>query len=151
MSLPEAWVCFRSSKPFNTESRRRPPSLSPACSLLLTWTLRLPLRSPLGRIPAPNKEIVTLAEYRQLYAQYRSDPDLQEAHRQHPWIIVWDDHESLDLDRERVQAEWVHPRTILERTMDEEIGAVQFAGSGSNRLQQGSLGVPPAGAPPLAV
>lgn len=50
----------------------------------------------LNRIPQPNREIVTLADYRQRYAQYRTDPDLQEAHRQHPWIVVWDDHESTN-------------------------------------------------------
>jgi alkaline phosphatase D len=47
----------------------------------------------IGRIPAPNKEIVSLDDYRTRYAQYRTDPDLQEAHRRHPWIVVWDDHE----------------------------------------------------------
>lgn len=41
----------------------------------------------------PNHEIVTLHDYRQRYAQYRTDPDLQEAHRQHPFITIWDDHE----------------------------------------------------------
>ena len=50
----------------------------------------------IGRIPAPNKETIALDDYRQRYAQYRSDPDLQEAHRQHPWIAVWDDHESAN-------------------------------------------------------
>ena len=48
---------------------------------------------PYNRIPAPNREIVALADYRTRHAQYKSDPDLQEAHRQHPWIVVWDDHE----------------------------------------------------------
>jgi alkaline phosphatase D len=47
----------------------------------------------LGRVPAPDREIVALADYRMRYAQYRSDPDLQEVHRQHPFIVVWDDHE----------------------------------------------------------
>lgn len=47
----------------------------------------------LGRVPRPAGEIVTLEEYRLRYATYRSDPDLQEAHRQHPFITVWDDHE----------------------------------------------------------
>jgi alkaline phosphatase D len=47
----------------------------------------------LGRIPEPNKEIIALDDYRTRYAQYRRDPDLQEAHRQHPFIVVWDDHE----------------------------------------------------------
>ncbi len=52
--------------------------------------------SKIGRVPAPNKECITLSDYRQRYAQYRTDPDLQEAHRQHPWIIVWDDHETAN-------------------------------------------------------
>jgi alkaline phosphatase D len=46
-----------------------------------------------GRVPAPDREIVTLDDYRTRHAQYKTDPDLQEAHRQHPWITVWDDHE----------------------------------------------------------
>ncbi|MEZ5400578.1 MAG: alkaline phosphatase D family protein [Bryobacteraceae bacterium] len=52
--------------------------------------------SSIGRIPDPDKETVTLADYRRRYAQYRADPDLQEAHRQNPWIIVYDDHESAN-------------------------------------------------------
>ncbi len=48
---------------------------------------------PLGRVPSPDKEIVALADYRQRHAQYKTDPDLQEVHRQHPFIVVWDDHE----------------------------------------------------------
>ena len=50
----------------------------------------------IGRVPTPDKDIVTLSDYRQRYAQYRLDPDLQEAHRLNPWIIVWDDHESAN-------------------------------------------------------
>ena len=49
--------------------------------------------SGLLRIPEPRREAVTLSDYRIRYATYRSDPDLQEAHRQHPFIVVWDDHE----------------------------------------------------------
>jgi len=45
------------------------------------------------RIPEPRKEAVTLSDYRIRYATYRSDPDLQEAHRLHPFVAVWDDHE----------------------------------------------------------
>lgn len=41
----------------------------------------------------PAHEIVTLADYRARYAQYRRDRDLQAAHQQHPFITVWDDHE----------------------------------------------------------
>jgi alkaline phosphatase D len=47
----------------------------------------------LGREVLPEGEILTLQDYRQRYAQYRSDPDLQAAHQQHPFIAVWDDHE----------------------------------------------------------
>jgi alkaline phosphatase D len=38
-------------------------------------------------------EIVTLADYRRRYAQYKSDPDLQAAHQVAPWLVVPDDHE----------------------------------------------------------
>jgi alkaline phosphatase D len=48
---------------------------------------------PLDRVPFPDRELVALDDYRARYAQYREDPDLQEAHRQHPFILVWDDHE----------------------------------------------------------
>ena len=41
----------------------------------------------------PPHEITALDDYRRRYALYRSDPDLQEAHRQHPFVVVWDDHE----------------------------------------------------------
>jgi alkaline phosphatase D len=43
---------------------------------------------------SPPKEIVSLEDYRQRYALYRSDAHLQELHRKNPWIVVWDDHES---------------------------------------------------------
>ncbi len=41
----------------------------------------------------PPHEIVSLDDYRRRYACYRTDGDLQECHRQHPFICVWDDHE----------------------------------------------------------
>jgi len=37
-----------------------------------------------------------LDDYRERYAQYKSDPDLQAAHAAHPWIVTWDDHEVTD-------------------------------------------------------
>lgn len=49
--------------------------------------------APLGRIPEPPHEIVSLADYRTRHAQYKSDPDLQAAHARAPFICVWDDHE----------------------------------------------------------
>jgi phosphodiesterase/alkaline phosphatase D-like protein len=38
-------------------------------------------------------ETVTLDQYRERYSLYKSDPDLQEAHRVAPWIVTLDDHE----------------------------------------------------------
>ena len=35
----------------------------------------------------------TLDQYRNRYALYKSDKDLQVAHVAHPWIVTWDDHE----------------------------------------------------------
>ncbi|HKO92750.1 MAG TPA: alkaline phosphatase D family protein [Polyangiaceae bacterium] len=49
--------------------------------------------SAYGRLPSPDREALTLDDYRQRHAQYKRDVDLQEAHRQHPFIAIWDDHE----------------------------------------------------------
>ena len=38
-------------------------------------------------------EIVTLADYRNRYALYKTDPDLKLAHASFPWMVTWDDHE----------------------------------------------------------
>ncbi|MBK8248245.1 MAG: alkaline phosphatase D family protein [Gemmatimonadetes bacterium] len=38
-------------------------------------------------------EPTTLTEYRNRYARYKSDPQLQEAHAAMPWVVTWDDHE----------------------------------------------------------
>ncbi len=38
-------------------------------------------------------EPYTLEDYRVRYALYKSDADLQAAHRACPWIVTWDDHE----------------------------------------------------------
>ncbi|MCR9090185.1 alkaline phosphatase D family protein [Algiphilus sp.] len=52
--------------------------------------------SAIGRPHDPPRETVTLEDYRRRHAQYRTDPDLAEAMRQHPFITVWDDHESAN-------------------------------------------------------
>ncbi len=44
----------------------------------------------------PANEIVTLEEYRARYSTYRLDTALARAHQQHPFIAVWDDHESAN-------------------------------------------------------
>jgi alkaline phosphatase D len=45
------------------------------------------------RLFAGDSEIKTLDDYRVRHGQYKTDPNLQEAHRQFPWIATWDDHE----------------------------------------------------------
>ncbi len=47
-----------------------------------------------SRKHVPAKEVFTLEEYRQRYAQYRKDPHLMYAHQMHTFITIWDDHES---------------------------------------------------------
>jgi len=44
----------------------------------------------------PPGELLTLQDYRTRYAIYRSDVDLQDVHRVHPFIVVWDDHETAN-------------------------------------------------------
>lgn len=52
----------------------------------------------------------SLYELRRRYALYRSDPDLFRAHQQHPWFIIWDNHDiggnDALSDAESYQAFW---------------------------------------------
>ena len=52
--------------------------------------------SEIGRVPLGDGEAATLDQYRARYAAYRSDPDLQAVHARHPFVTVWDDHESAN-------------------------------------------------------
>jgi alkaline phosphatase D len=45
------------------------------------------------RMHESTAEPLTLDQYRNHYALYRTDPDLQQAHAAAPWAPVWDDHE----------------------------------------------------------
>ena len=44
----------------------------------------------------PVNEAVTLAQYRERFATYRADPDLQRLHQLYPTVTVWDDHETAN-------------------------------------------------------
>ena len=48
------------------------------------------------RTVEPPHETITLDDYRKRLSQCRRDPDLQELHRQTPFIVVWDDHETAN-------------------------------------------------------
>lgn len=46
-----------------------------------------------GRPHCPLRETVSLDDYRARHACYKLDKDLQAAHRQHAFVVIWDDHE----------------------------------------------------------
>jgi len=50
----------------------------------------------LGREHEPAHEIISLADYRTRHAQYKGDPQTQAVHAAHPFICVWDDHETAN-------------------------------------------------------
>ena len=46
------------------------------------------------RLHLPDKEIISLSDYRTRHSQYKLDLDLISAHSNHPFILIWDDHET---------------------------------------------------------
>lgn len=60
-------------------------------------------------------ETLTLDDYRNRYALYRTDRDLQAAHAAFPWLVIWDDHE-VDNDYANDRSQDLDPaRLFLER------------------------------------
>ncbi|MGM0779307.1 MAG: alkaline phosphatase D family protein [Bacillota bacterium] len=50
--------------------------------------------SPTGNVRHHSgQEIISLEDYRNRHAQYKSDQHLREAHAAFPWVVTWDDHE----------------------------------------------------------
>jgi alkaline phosphatase D len=100
-----------------------------------------------GRIPSPNRELLLLDDYRTRYAQHREDPDLQEAHRQHPFIVVWDDHETANNAwREGAQnhndgeGEWATRLAAASRAWWEWMPAREIPGADGRMFRHFSLG-----------
>ena len=56
----------------------------------------------------------TLPDYRDRYALYKSDPDLQKSHAAAPWIVTWDDHE-VDNDYANDRSEDLDPDFLARR------------------------------------
>lgn len=81
----------------------------------------------LGRVAVPANDIVSLADYRQRYAQYRSDADLQALHAKMPWITIWDDHEfannayagGAENHLASTQGDWVARKSMAARAYHE--------------------------------
>jgi alkaline phosphatase D len=59
-------------------------------------------------------ELMTLDDYRNRHAQYRTDPDLQAAHAACPFIVTWDDHE-VDNNYAAMSHERGDPIELFER------------------------------------
>ena len=57
----------------------------------------------------------TLAEYRDHYALYKSDPDLQACHAAHPWVLMWDDHEVVNDYANQTDPSHTDPAVFLAR------------------------------------
>ena len=68
-----------------------------------------------GVRPVPAIDCTTMSEYRDRYALYRSDKNLQEAHRLFPWIITWDDHEVANNYASAISEKNDPPETFLKR------------------------------------
>lgn len=60
-------------------------------------------------------EPITLADYRNHHAQYKSDPDLRAAHARFPWIVTWDDHDVQNDYAGAYPADTVPPEQFLSR------------------------------------
>jgi alkaline phosphatase D len=64
--------------------------------------------------PHQGGQVVLLDDYRNRYAQYKSDPALQAAHAACPWLVVWDDHE-VDNDYAGLQGQRLQAAFAAQR------------------------------------
>lgn len=101
----------------------------------------------LGRVPFPNRELLTLDDYRGRYAQYREDVDLQAAHRQHPFIVVWDDHETANnswnggaANHDASEGVWSERRAAALRAWREWMPVREAPGADFRMYRQFALG-----------
>ncbi len=71
-----------------------------------------------GRVRMHNgPEIMTLADYRNRYALYKSDPHLKLAHALFPWLVTWDDHEVENNYANDISEDNAPRRAFLARRM----------------------------------
>lgn len=64
-------------------------------------------------------EIVTLEDYRNRHALYKTDPHLQATHAAFPWIVTWDDHEFDNNYADGISEEKnVDPQQFMQRRAD---------------------------------
>jgi alkaline phosphatase D len=70
---------------------------------------------PTVRRHSDGVEAATLPTYRNRYAQYRLDPDLQHLHAQAPSILTWDDHEVQNDYADKYSEFFADPEQFLLR------------------------------------
>ena len=79
---------------------------------------------PAGETRAGHNFAETLADYRQLYKAYLSDPDIQAARARWPFVATWDDHEFSD-DCWQSQANYTDGATLDEGDQTRRVAASQ--------------------------
>ncbi len=57
---------------------------------------------------------MTLEAFRNRYALYKSDADLQASHAAHPWIVMWDDHEVANDYADDISPTDLDPQAFLK-------------------------------------
>lgn len=82
-----------------------------------------PGKSGVTRPFSPSWEILSRADYRVRYGQYRRDAELQAAHAALPWIVTWDDHELAN----NAHAEGAEGHDIFEGSWEERKAAAMGA------------------------
>lgn len=67
------------------------------------------IRKHLGGVP------MSLDEYRERHAQYKSDVDLKACHAAHTWVMTWDDHEVVNDYANDLDRNFSDPKVFLQR------------------------------------
>ena len=85
-------------------------------------------------------ECFTLERYRLQHSLYKTDPDLQEAHRLFPWMVTWDDHE-VDNDYSGVypECENTSPEFVARRAAAYQAYFENMPVPGSARPRRGGV------------
>lgn len=100
-----------------------------------------PTGKRIGRVHEPRHEILTVGDYRQRHAQYRTDPGSLAMHASHPLIAIWDDHESANnpwtggaQNHQEDEGDWEARRAASLQAYYEWL-PVREPGAGGSRMQ----------------
>jgi alkaline phosphatase D len=94
----------------------------------------------------PKNEILSLEDYRTRYSIYRLDKDLRSVHQQHPFIVVWDDHETANdsykegaENHSESEGSWANRRAIARQVYAEWLPIRGEAQSIYRKINYGNL------------